>query len=297
MLHIKLVIMSFIWATSYPLGRWLAEYDAPEAIVVSRVFIAFLFLCLMANIRNESSMTLNLPLVFQFFILGFFGFCIHNYLMFEALEHTQAGKGAIINGAIPAIVMLLDFLIFRRRIGALSFLGVGLSFFGVLVVVSEGRFGNLLHFDVGRGEVLFLVAIVGWSLYSIVARPLLELYRPIWVTAYPCLCGAILMLPFLFTNLEAAIAILSNPFVVLVLLVQGILTMGLGFLWYYEGIKYLGPVNTSIYLNLVPVFGVTLAFLTIDEIPSLSVFMGGGAVVVGVWLTTRNRLPNRSTEI
>ncbi|MEC9248995.1 MAG: DMT family transporter [Pseudomonadota bacterium] len=287
MLHIKLIIMSLIWATSYPLGRWLAAYGAPEAIVVSRVFIAFLFLCLMAKVRNESPMSLSIPLVLQFFVLGFFGFCVHNYLMFEALEHTQAGKGAIINGAIPAIVMLLDFLVFRRRIGMLSFLGVGLSFFGVLVVVSDGRFVNLLYFGLGRGEILFLVAILGWSLYSIIARPLLELYRPIWVTAYPCLCGAILMLPFLFANLEAAIAILSEPFVVFILLVQGILTMGLGFLWYYEGIKYLGPVNTSVYLNLVPVFGVTLAFFAVDEIPSFSVFVGGGAVVAGVWLTTR----------
>ena len=115
--------------------------------------------------------------------------------MFAALEQTEAGKGAIINGAIPAIVMILNFLFYRQKISLLGFLGVALSFIGVMLVVTGGKLHNILNLNINRGEFMFLIAIVGWSLYSIVARPLLETYRPIWVTAYSCLTGGILMLP------------------------------------------------------------------------------------------------------
>ena len=287
MLHTKLIVMSFIWASSYPLGRWLGIYGAAETIVVSRVFIAFLFLLFVAKIRKEVAIPLNFTVCLQFLLLGFFGFCVHNFLMFEALEHTEAGKGAIINGAIPAIVMTLDFLIFRRRISQLSLLGVIMSFMGVLLVISDGQLSNLIYFQIGRGEVLFLIAILGWSLYSIIARPLLDLYAPIWVTTYSCVCGVILMSPLLASNFDTAFEMLQDPIIVLVLLAQGILTMGLGFLWYYEGIKALGPVNASMYLNLVPVFGVILAFVSLGEIPSLVVVFGGIAVISGVWLAGR----------
>ena len=290
MLQLKLIIMAFIWATSYPLGKWLGVYEAPEAIVVSRVFLAFLFLFFVARIRQEPPVSIKASAWLQLFVLGFFGFCVHNYMMFAALEHTEAGKGAIINGAIPAIVMILDFLFYRRKISMLGFSGVALSFFGVMLVVTEGNPDNIMKINIKKGELMFLIAIVGWSLYSIIARPLLETYPPIWVTAFSCLAGGILMLPLLGFNLGAALRLFSEPFIVLILLVQGILTMGLGFLWYYEGIKSLGPVNASMYLNLVPVFGVLLALITIGEVPTLPVLMGGGAVVFGVLMTNWKKL-------
>ena len=42
--------MALFWATSYPIGVWLANYKAPEAIVVVRVFTAFLFLVVIAKV-------------------------------------------------------------------------------------------------------------------------------------------------------------------------------------------------------------------------------------------------------
>ena len=98
------------------------------------------------------------------------------------------------------------------------------------------------------------------------------------------------MLPLLGLNLGPTLDLLLDPFVVLILLIQGVLTMGLGFLWYYEGIKSMGPVNASMYLNLIPIFGVFLALITIGEVPSLSVVVGGMAVVFGVLMTNFKKL-------
>lgn len=279
--------MGLLWATSYPLGRYLAQYEAPQAIVAVRALIAFLFLAVIARGRGELRIRWTPRLVAHLLVLGFCGFCLHNFLMFEALEHTQANTGAVINGAIPVVVMALDFLLFGRRIARWSIAGVAASFLGALIVVTHGDLAALLAGSVGYGEGLFLVAISGWAAYTILARPLLETHAVVAITAWACLAGAVLMTPFMFLYIEQSLRLLSDPLLLVLLLVQGIATMGLGFLWYYEGVRALGPMNASVYINLVPVFGVALAALTIGEIPDVPLLVGGALVVGGLLLVNR----------
>lgn len=296
--HLKLIAMGLLWATSYPLGRYLGEYEAPQALVVIRTLIAFVFLLYIARRRREPRIVMNPRLVVHFLLLGFCGFCLHNFLMFEALEHTQANTGAVINGAIPVVVMVLDFLVFRRTIARWSVVGVACSFIGAAIVVSHGDFGSLLRGRIGYGELLFLVAITGWAGYTIIARPLLEQHASLAVTAYACLAGAVLMLPAMIWNLDATLNMLSDPRIVALLAVQGVLTIGLGFLWYCEGVQALGPMNAAVYINLVPIFGIVLAAVTINELPSRALLVGAALVIGGLLLVNRaearraSRLPS-----
>lgn len=285
--HLKLIAMGLLWATSYPLGRYLATYEAPQALVVIRTLIAFAFLMVVARRRREPRIALTPRLVGQFLVLGFCGFCLHNFLMFEALEHTQANTGAVINGAIPVVVMALDFLVFRRTIARWSVVGVALSFIGAAIVVSHGDLASLLGGRIAYGEFLFLVAITGWACYTIVARPLLERHASLAVTAYACLAGGVLMLPAMIWNLDATMIMLSDPRILALLAVQGVLTIGLGFLWYCEGVQALGPMNASVYINLVPIFGIVLSALTINEMPSGALLLGATLVVGGLLLVNR----------
>ena len=274
--------MAMFWATSYPIGVWLSHYKAPEALVVIRVFTAFVFLMILARITRTELVSLNRKIILKLMILGFFGFVIHNYLMFIGLQYTSATKGALINGAIPIVVMALDFMFFKKIIRSGMLAGAAISFIGVLLVITEGNFIQILKSGVGTGEALFLIAIVGWGFYSIIAKPLLEKNHPIWITAFSCFFGGIFLIPNMAFNGENSVIMLSEPIVVIVLIAQGVLTMGLGFLWYYEGIKELGTAPASMYLNLVPIFGTFLSYLLIKEQLSGVVLFGGILTIIGV---------------
>jgi len=63
--------------------------------------------------------------------------------------------------------------------------------------------------------------------------------------------------------------------------------MGLGFFWYYEGVKKLGAVNASMYLNLIPIFGIFLAYVGLRELPTFSILLGAVAIILGVVLVTK----------
>ena len=171
-----------------------------------------------------------------------------------------------------------------------------ISFIGVLLIITDGQLGEAMKSGIGFGEALFLVAIVGWGFYSIIAKPLLDKNPAIWITAFPCLFGGILLMPLLMQNLENSMIMLTNRHVVLVLVAQGLLTMGLGFLWYYEGIKELGTASASMYLNLVPVFGTGLAYILVNEQLSKTIILAESSLssvlfgLIGVGLMIHLRI-------
>jgi len=74
----------------------------------------------------------------------------------------------------------------------------------------------------------------------------------------------------------------------------GILYLGffgtvLGFFWYYQGIKAIGPSRASVFINFVPVSGVFFGWLMLDEAVNLSLLTGAALVLSGVYLTNRPR--------
>jgi drug/metabolite transporter (DMT)-like permease len=59
----------------------------------------------------------------------------------------------------------------------------------------------------------------------------------------------------------------------------------LGFVWYYEGIKKIGPARAAQFINFVPACAIILAFLILGEPITGSLLIGGLFVISGVYLT------------
>jgi drug/metabolite transporter (DMT)-like permease len=59
----------------------------------------------------------------------------------------------------------------------------------------------------------------------------------------------------------------------------------LGFVWYYEGIKKIGPTKAGLFINVVPLSAVVLAFFLLNEPLTLSLLIGAVLVSSGIYLT------------
>lgn len=71
-----------------------------------------------------------------------------------------------------------------------------------------------------------------------------------------------------------------------VVLYQAILG-ALAHVWWYEGVRAVGPSRSAIFMNFQPVVGVLLASALLRETIGGAQLLGGTAVLVGVALTTR----------
>ena len=59
----------------------------------------------------------------------------------------------------------------------------------------------------------------------------------------------------------------------------------LGFVWYYDGIKAIGPARAGLFINFVPLSAIIMGFLLLGETVTASLAIGAVLVVSGVILT------------
>jgi drug/metabolite transporter (DMT)-like permease len=57
--------------------------------------------------------------------------------------------------------------------------------------------------------------------------------------------------------------------------------------WFYEGIKKIGPTKAGLFINFVPISAILMAFLFLDEPLTFSLLVGAILVTIGVYLTNR----------
>jgi drug/metabolite transporter (DMT)-like permease len=75
----------------------------------------------------------------------------------------------------------------------------------------------------------------------------------------------------------------------------GVFGTAVGFVWYYQGIKALGPAAASQYINFVPASAVLMAYIILDEPITASLAVGLVLVVTGVYLVnSRSKSPAKT---
>jgi drug/metabolite transporter (DMT)-like permease len=126
-----------------------------------------------------------------------------------------------------------------------------------------------------------------WTAYTILGKQALKGLTPIAATTYASLWGlALLSIGAAMEYTQLDITHL-NWQVLSATAFLGIFGTVIGFVWYYEGVKAIGPARTAVFNNLVPVFGIALSTLILNEPILISMVIGGLLVIAGVSLTNR----------
>jgi drug/metabolite transporter (DMT)-like permease len=195
----------------------------------------------------------------------------------------------VIIAANPVFIALFSFLLFGERFSPHRMLGILLSVSGAIIVVARGDIAAVLRGQVGVGEIALFGCVFSWVSYTLIGRRVLQGLSPLVAVTYSCIAGALALLPpALYTGLPDALGTLS-PLVLGNLFYLSLFGTVLGFVWFYQGVKELGPARAGLFINLVPVSGVALGILLLDEQLSLSLLGGGGLVLTGLFLTNRVR--------
>ena len=68
---------------------------------------------------------------------------------------------------------------------------------------------------------------------------------------------------------------------------MGVFGTVISFVWYYKGVKKIGPVKAGLFINFVPVWAIIFAYLILKETLTPSLFSGAALVIGGVYLTNK----------
>jgi drug/metabolite transporter (DMT)-like permease len=288
--YIKLVLCAFFWGATFIAVRIAVQVMPPLTVATGRFVVASLLLLVIAYRVEGGLPKLSYKQFWVTLLLGLTGVAIYNVFFFGALERMPAGKTALLVALSPIMTAVTVALILKERLGPYRWGGIALALIGTLTIVTKGDIlgatqGLLQSF--GWGELLMLGAIVSWVSYTVISRFALRGLSPIAATTYASLWGALVLGLAAITEidtLEPEILNWSNFFTIFYL---GAFGSAIAFIWYNEGVKMIGPARTVVFTNLVPVFGLLLSYLILDEPVYLSMVIGGAIVIAGVTLTNQ----------
>ncbi len=289
-LYLRLTAVPLLWGGTFIAGRVISA-DLPPA---TAGFIRFIFASvalLIAVHFSEGLGVLKRVTRRQWigtFVLGLTGIMLYNICFFNALKYMPASRTSLFIALNPVVTLILAALFFKDRITLTRWFGVLLALIGVLVVVTHGDLSQLAG-SFGIGELSMIAAVSVWAIYTLQGRTLLRELSPLVTTLLAALWGTLLLALCAIPELPS-LHIQHFTFEVWAgLFYLGVFGTAVGFVWYYQGVARIGAAKTVIFNNLVPVFGVLLGWLLLDEKLTASLIVGGLLAITGVFLVNRVR--------
>lgn len=211
-------------------------------------------------------------------LFGFLGITVyHTALNFGEISVT-AGSASLLIASSPALTALFAVIFLKERMNKWGWIGIATSFFGIfLVTLGEGQ-----NLQFNFGAILVLIAAVSSSAYFVFQKPLLEKYGALPMTTYVICAGTFFMLIFL-PGLPQSISFapLDSTFSVVYL---GVFPGALAYLTWTQALAKAPASLVSSFLYLSPVLAIFIAWVLLNEIPSLVSLAGGGISILGVMI-------------
>jgi drug/metabolite transporter (DMT)-like permease len=284
--YLLLSITALCWAGNAVVGKLAAGHIPPVTLSFLRWFFAFLIVLPLSwkyLVQDWNAIRGRLGVMVVLSVTGIGAF---NTMQYWSLEHTQAINTLLLQPAAPLFVAMWSLALFGTRLTAAQAIGILLSLTGVLVIMLRGDLTSLKDIDFNRGDLIFVLALLIFGLYSVLTakRPAIH---PLSFVAFTFGCGAACLIPFFVLELNTRPVMELNGANLLTLFYVAVFPSTLAYLCFNRGVALIGANRAAPFFHLVPVFGTVMSILFLGEHPQLFHFVGFALVLTGVFVASR----------
>ncbi len=278
----SLVLMALIWGVNFSVVKYGTELLSPLAFNAARILLAAVALALVAFLPRRAHISRR-DLV-GLLLLGVLGNGLYQVLFIEGVALTRAGDAALVIAASPAFIALIGRIRGVERIRGRGAAGIALSILGIGFVVYSGTRMAVEGASVA-GDLLVLAGSLSWALYTVLLTPYTHRIDGLTLSAYTMIGGAVVL------ELIALPAVLSLSWRAvpaaawLAVLYSGLGALVIAYLFWYRGVRVIGPTRTAMYANLQPVFALIVAWAMLAERPTPWQGVGAVCIMSGLLLT------------
>ena len=287
---LSLLLMALIWGVNYTSVKYGTGLVAPLAFNGARVTLAAVSLVIVAQLASawfgiERDGWPSRRDAIALFLLGTLGNGVYQILFVEGIARTRAGDAALLISASPAFIAIIGRLRGSERVSPRGVVGIALSILGMGLVVAGTANTGASHRATLVGDSLLLISALCWSLYTVYLQPYTHRIGGIHLSALTMIGG---MVPLLVV---AAPSMLRTNWGALPLLAwgsvaySGLFALVIAYLFWYHGVRVLGPTRTAMYSNLQPVFALAVAWLVLGEGITAWEVAGAVSIITGLLLT------------
>jgi drug/metabolite transporter (DMT)-like permease len=274
------------WAGNIVLGKGVATLIPPVALAFWRWAVAFLILLPLTwpYVKRDWKTAVAGWKILA--LLALFGVTSFNTLLYMAMHTTTAINGALIQTTMPAVIIVISLVLYGERVSWIQAAGVALCVVGAGVVVLKGRWQALIDMALVQGDLLMIVAVVLYALYSALL-PKRPAMHPVSFMTYTFGLGCLGLLPLYLGEMSVV-----GPFTLTIGVAGSIGYVALfpsivAYFCWNRGVAVIGANRTGLFINLIPVFAAVLAILFLGE--SLKPFHLAGMALILAGFVMFNR--------
>lgn len=288
-----MVFAALFWSGAFITGKLAVGEFPPFALTFFRFLFALPFIFLILYVRQPGHWAPKKEEWPPIILLGIIGTFLYHALFFSCLKYTTAINSSLIGSSLPMVTTLLAVIFFHEKINFVRVAGILLSFLGVSLTVTGGDWQVVAGLKFNAGDVLMFAAVWSFAAYSVLSRRFMQKYRisPLTLTAYTFLVCVVVSIPFVVWERPGTYIANTTPGGWLSILYMAVFASVLGYLFQMTAIQRIGAPKAAIFVNLVPVFTITMSVLLLGEAFSLFKLMSAGIIISGVYLTTRPEPP------
>jgi len=272
--HLKnilgLLLSAFLVSTSGALGKFIAM--PCEVIIFFRAVLAVVFLFVFCKIRKDSIGLKSKKHIIPFVIGGVF-MGAHWITYFYALKMANVAMGMLSLFTFPVIVAFLEPLFFKLKFNPINIVLAILVLLGVYILSPEFN----IESTAVQGVLFGILSALFYSVRILILKQYVSQYNGIVLMFYQTVIIAICLSPVLFLMDISGIQT-QWPYILILALV----TTAIGHSLMVHSLQFFSASTTSIISSTQPIFGTIIAFLFLNEIPTINIYIGGGLILTTV---------------
>lgn len=231
----------------------------------------------------------------RFLTLAILAVPLNQLSFLVGIHHTPASHPALLYATTPAWVFLFALGLRIERWRWWKWMGIGLAMLGVVFLL--GGEVLTLRGEVVGGDLILLLAVLSWSLYTALGKPIVERYGALETTFVVMAFGALMYLPFGAYLAATADYSEADTSVWLGIVYMGVVTSGMAyFLWYWL-LQRIRPSQVAVVTSAQPPTTAFLAWAVLGTVPTGNLLLSGTSILAGIVLMVGYGGPKQPTRI
>jgi len=248
-----LSLTALMFAGHSVVGRLAVGEISPMTLTCARWGLALIPLSLAVRGNFQRDLAVLRPRGIFIIAMGALGFTAFNALFYTAAHRTSAVNLSILQGAIPAFVLIGARLAFGVPVSGWQAFGTFVTMVGVTAIAAQGDLAKMI-----------LLAALFYAGYTVGLRNRPEISGLGFFAAMAAVAFAT-SIPLLAIEIARGGFIEPTLKGLGVLLYAALFPSLLAQIFYMRGVALIGPGRAGVYINLVPVFGALLAVALLGE--------------------------------
>ena len=262
--YLLLIITTLGWGCNAVFAKLAVGEVSPMLLVSIRWLITMVLLVCLFWKKLQEEREIILGHWRYLFIIGTAGYTGFTTLIYLGAYSTTAVNIGIIQGSMPAMILIGSYLFYKTPVNVPQILGVLITIVGVIIVSTRGDVTVLTNLMFNHGDLLMLIAVVLYAAYTLGLRKnpglgSLTLFVTLSIAAF---VSSIPMTILEIFNDQAHWPTLRGWIIIMMIVIYPSFISQISFI---KSVGLIGPGRAGIFVNLVPIFSSILAVNYLGE--------------------------------